>query len=78
MEFIKTEPDPDAELYPVSSSRSQLLVVKEEMKPVLDENELINMKVEEVTYVQEEDPLAVTFPAVKAEQECSEDTSAHT
>jgi hypothetical protein len=34
-----------------------------------DENELINMKVEEVTYVQEEDPLAVTFPAVKAEQE---------
>jgi hypothetical protein len=36
-----------------------------------DENGLISIKVEEVTYAQEEDPLAVTFPAVKAEQEVS-------
>jgi hypothetical protein len=35
MEFIKTEPDPGAELYPASCSTSQLFDVKEEVKPVL-------------------------------------------
>ena len=35
MEFIKTEPDPGAELYPASCSGNQLLHVKEEVKPVL-------------------------------------------
>ena len=35
MEFIKTEPHADAELYPASCSGSQLLDVKEEVKPVL-------------------------------------------
>jgi len=34
MEFIKTEPDPGAELHPASCSGSQLLDVKEEVKPV--------------------------------------------
>jgi hypothetical protein len=33
-----------------------------------DGEELIQVKTEEVTYIQEEDPLAVTFPAMKAEQ----------
>jgi len=33
-----------------------------------DGDELIQIKAEEVTYIQEEDPLAVTFPAMKAEQ----------
>ena len=33
-----------------------------------DGDELIQIKAEEVTYIQEEDPLAVTFPALKAEQ----------
>jgi hypothetical protein len=33
-----------------------------------DGEELIQVKAEEVTYVQEEDPLAVTFPAMKAEE----------
>jgi hypothetical protein len=29
---------------------------------------LIQIKAEEFTYIQEEDPLAVTFPAMKVEQ----------
>ena len=33
-----------------------------------DGEELIQVKAEEVTYVQEEDPLAVKFPVMKAEQ----------
>ena len=33
-----------------------------------DGEDLIQVKAEEVTYIQEEDPLAVTFPAMKAEQ----------
>jgi hypothetical protein len=33
-----------------------------------DGEELIQVKAEDVTYVQEEDPLAVKFPAMKAEQ----------
>ena len=36
-----------------------------------DGSELINIKTAEVTYMQEDDPLAVTFPAMKAEQEVS-------
>jgi hypothetical protein len=43
MEFIKTEPDSDAELYPASCSGSQLLDVKEEVKPVLVSFPLIKM-----------------------------------
>ena len=35
MEFIKTEPDPGAALYPASCGGSQLLDVKEEVKPAL-------------------------------------------
>ena len=36
-----------------------------------DGDELTQIKAEEVTYIQEEDPLAVTVPAMKAEQEVS-------
>ena len=34
MEFIKTEPDPDAELFPASCDESQSIDVKVEEKPV--------------------------------------------
>jgi len=34
MEYIKTEPDPGAELYPASCFGSWLLDVKEEVKPM--------------------------------------------
>ena len=34
MDFIKTEPDPDAELFPTSCSENQLIDVKVEEKPV--------------------------------------------
>lgn len=43
MEFIKIEPDPGAELYPASCSGSQLLDVKEEVKPVLVSFPLMKM-----------------------------------
>jgi len=47
---------------------SELLYVVIGLTYFQDEDELIQIKAEEVTYIQEEDPLAVTFPALKAEQ----------
>jgi hypothetical protein len=34
MDFIKTEPDPDAELFPASCNENSLIDVKVEEKPV--------------------------------------------
>jgi hypothetical protein len=60
-----------SETCPTSHDRNQLIDVKVEVADIKVE-EVTDVKVEGVTDVQEEeDPLQITFPAIKAEQEVS-------
>jgi hypothetical protein len=44
------------------------LYIAEGLTYFQDGDQLIQIKTEEVTYIEEEDPLAMTFPAMEAEQ----------
>jgi hypothetical protein len=60
-----------SETCPTSHDRNQFIDIKVEVADIKVE-EVTDVKVERVTDVQEdEDPLQITFPTMKAEQEVS-------